>query len=71
MARNRRGRGSHRAYSGRLARMLANRVTDEMSQPPSELLPYPHQNELTRYAPKLMASHWSRSRFPGSAALTV
>lgn len=37
-----------RAYTGRLARMLANRLTDEMAQPPSELLPYPHQNELTR-----------------------
>lgn len=37
-----------RAYTGRLARMLANRVTDEMAQPPTELLPYPHQNELTR-----------------------
>jgi nitronate monooxygenase len=37
-----------RAYTGRLARMLANRVTDEMNQPPTEILPYPHQNELTR-----------------------
>lgn len=37
-----------RAYTGRLARMLANRYTDEMAQPPSELLPYPLQNELTR-----------------------
>lgn len=37
-----------RAYTGRLARMLANRVTDEMAQPPAELLPWPHQNELTR-----------------------
>lgn len=37
-----------RAYTGRLARMLANRVTDDMAQPPSELLPYPLQNELTR-----------------------
>jgi nitronate monooxygenase len=37
-----------RAYTGRLARMLANRFTDEMAQPPSELLPYPLQNELTR-----------------------
>ena len=37
-----------RAYTGRLARMLANRVTDEMAQPPAELLPYPLQNELTR-----------------------
>ncbi|MEA2561876.1 MAG: nitronate monooxygenase [Acidobacteriota bacterium] len=37
-----------RAYTGRLARMLANRVTDEMARPPAELLPYPLQNELTR-----------------------
>jgi nitronate monooxygenase len=37
-----------RAYTGRLARMLANRVTDEMAQSPAELLPYPLQNELTR-----------------------
>jgi nitronate monooxygenase len=37
-----------RAYTGRLARMLANRFTDEMAQPPRELLPYPLQNELTR-----------------------
>lgn len=37
-----------RAYTGRLARMLANRYTDGMAQPPSELLPYPLQNELTR-----------------------
>lgn len=37
-----------RAYTGRLARMLANRLADEMAQPPSELLPYPLQNELTR-----------------------
>ncbi|MFL6290931.1 MAG: NAD(P)H-dependent flavin oxidoreductase [Thermoanaerobaculia bacterium] len=37
-----------RAYTGRLARMLANRVTKEMAQPPSELLPWPLQNELTR-----------------------
>jgi nitronate monooxygenase len=37
-----------RAYTGRLARLLANRYTDEMAQPPSELLPYPFQNELTR-----------------------
>jgi nitronate monooxygenase len=37
-----------RAYTGRLARMLANRYTDEMAQPPSEILPYPFQNELTR-----------------------
>lgn len=36
------------AYTGRLARMLANRYTDEMAQPPTELLPWPHQNELTR-----------------------
>jgi nitronate monooxygenase len=28
--------------------MLANRVTDEMARPPVEILPYPHQNELTR-----------------------
>lgn len=42
-----------RAYTGRLARMLANRYTDEMAQPPAELLPYPLQNEITselRYA---------------------
>jgi nitronate monooxygenase len=37
-----------RAYTGRLARMLANRYTDEMAQPPAELLPYPLQNEITR-----------------------
>jgi len=37
-----------RAYTGRLARMLANRYTDEMAKPPSEILPYPFQNELTR-----------------------
>ena len=37
-----------RAYTGRLARMLANRVTDEMARPPAGLLPWPHQNELTR-----------------------
>ncbi|HYO16922.1 MAG TPA: nitronate monooxygenase [Thermoanaerobaculia bacterium] len=37
-----------RAYTGRLARMLANRVADEMARPPFEILPYPHQNELTR-----------------------
>jgi nitronate monooxygenase len=37
-----------RAYTGRLARMLENRLTEEMSQPPSELLPYPLQNEATR-----------------------
>ncbi len=37
-----------RAYTGRLARMLANRFTGEMAQPPSELLPYPLQNEITR-----------------------
>lgn len=37
-----------RAYTGRLARMLANRYTDEMARPPAELLPWPHQNELTR-----------------------
>jgi nitronate monooxygenase len=37
-----------RAYTGRLARLLANRYTDEMAQPPSEILPYPFQNELTR-----------------------
>jgi nitronate monooxygenase len=37
-----------RAYTGRLARMLANRFTDEMAQPPAELLPYPLQNEITR-----------------------
>jgi nitronate monooxygenase len=37
-----------RAYTGRLARMLANRYTDEMAQPPTELLPWPLQNELTR-----------------------
>ena len=28
--------------------MLANRVTEEMAQPPAELLPYPLQNEVTR-----------------------
>ncbi len=39
-----------RAYTGRLARMLANRFTDEMAQPPTEILPWPHQNELTREA---------------------
>jgi nitronate monooxygenase len=37
-----------RAYTGRLARMLANRYTEEMAQPPSEILPYPLQNEITR-----------------------
>ena len=37
-----------RAYTGRLARLLANRFTAEMAQPPSELLPYPLQNEVTR-----------------------
>jgi nitronate monooxygenase len=37
-----------RAYTGRLARMLANRYTDEMAEPPAELLPYPLQNEITR-----------------------
>lgn len=37
-----------RAYTGRLARMLANRYTEEMSQPPMEILLYPFQNELTR-----------------------
>lgn len=37
-----------RAYTGRMARMLANRYTDEMAQPPAELLSWPHQNELTR-----------------------
>jgi nitronate monooxygenase len=37
-----------RAYTGRLARMLTNRVTEEMAQPPAELLPYPLQNEATR-----------------------
>jgi nitronate monooxygenase len=37
-----------RAYTGRLARLLANRYIDEMAQPPAELLPFPHQNELTR-----------------------
>jgi nitronate monooxygenase len=37
-----------RAYTGRLARMLANRVTEDMTQPPSEFLPYPLQNEITR-----------------------
>jgi len=37
-----------RAYTGRLARMLANRYTEEMSQPPWEILPYPLQNEITR-----------------------
>jgi nitronate monooxygenase len=37
-----------RAYTGRLARMLANRVTDDMARPPAEHLPWPHQNELTR-----------------------
>jgi nitronate monooxygenase len=37
-----------RAYTGRLARLLANRYTDEMAEPPAELLPWPHQNELTR-----------------------
>lgn len=35
-----------RAYTGRLARMLANRVTEEIG--PSRLLPYPLQNEATR-----------------------
>jgi nitronate monooxygenase len=35
-----------RAYTGRLARMLTNRVTEET--PPSEILPYPLQNEATR-----------------------
>ena len=28
--------------------MLANRYTDEMAQPPAEVLPWPLQNELTR-----------------------
>jgi len=37
-----------RAYTGRLARMLANRFTEEMARPPVELLPYPLQNEITR-----------------------
>jgi nitronate monooxygenase len=37
-----------RAYTGRLARMLANRFTDEMAEAPLELLPYPLQNEITR-----------------------
>lgn len=37
-----------RAYTGRLARMLANRITDDLAQPPAEHLPYPLQNELTR-----------------------
>ncbi len=37
-----------RAYTGRVARMLANRYTDEMARPPVEILPFPHQNELTR-----------------------
>jgi nitronate monooxygenase len=37
-----------RAYTGRLARLLVNRYTDEMAQPPSAILPYPFQNELTR-----------------------
>lgn len=37
-----------RAYTGRLARMLANRYTEEMSRPPAEILPYPLQNEITR-----------------------
>lgn len=37
-----------RAYTGRLARMLANHYTEEMAQPPWEILPYPQQNELTR-----------------------
>lgn len=37
-----------RAYTGRLARMLANRYTDEMARPPAEHLPWPFQNELTR-----------------------
>ncbi|HEX3556572.1 MAG TPA: nitronate monooxygenase [Thermoanaerobaculia bacterium] len=37
-----------RAFTGRLARVLANRFTEEMAQPPSELLPYPLQNAITR-----------------------
>ncbi|HEY4564326.1 MAG TPA: nitronate monooxygenase [Thermoanaerobaculia bacterium] len=37
-----------RAYTGRLARMLTNRVTEDLAQPPAELLPYPLQNEATR-----------------------
>jgi nitronate monooxygenase len=37
-----------RAYTGRLARLLANRFTDEWAQHAEDLLPYPHQNELTR-----------------------
>ncbi|HEX4962520.1 MAG TPA: nitronate monooxygenase [Thermoanaerobaculia bacterium] len=37
-----------RAYTGRLGRMLANRYTEEMAQPPWEILPYPLQNGITR-----------------------
>jgi len=37
-----------RAYTGRPARMLANRYTDEMAHPPTEILSYPLQNEITR-----------------------
>ncbi|HEY2293925.1 MAG TPA: nitronate monooxygenase [Thermoanaerobaculia bacterium] len=37
-----------RAYTGRLARMLTNRVTEDLAQAPAELLPYPLQNEATR-----------------------
>jgi nitronate monooxygenase len=37
-----------RAYTGRLARMLTNRVTDDLARPTAEILPYPHQNEATR-----------------------
>lgn len=48
-----------RAYTGRLARMLANRVTDDMARPPAEYLPYPHQNELTREL-RLAAGHAGR-----------
>jgi len=37
-----------RAYTGRLARMLTNRVTDDLARVPAEILPYPLQNEATR-----------------------
>ena len=37
-----------RAYTGRLARMLTNRVTEDLAQAPAETLPYPLQNEATR-----------------------
>lgn len=49
-----------RAYTGRLARMLANRVTDDLARLPADILPYPFQNEVTREL-RYAAAHAGRT----------